>query len=575
MNKGSFDFKISKNIDDTLSNLYISKEPPKWTLAIVFLLYILANLLVVKTARSTEVLLMFGTAIPFSIFTGVFSSLTNIFIIFMVVFYRKLGFISAVTILAVQFPIIAVNLFVRHVTASIPGIFTNLFTILACVIIYANKTVIENYQKRFRQQAVSDHLTDLPNRFACTEFMEDLIRHNVNFVIVSIDLNNFKSINDTMGHEIGDIILIELALRWKDFADSHKTNTHDFIARLSGDEFAIIIRGYKTNEELMNTINAYKAELEQTFTIDNCDYFMTASFGYAKFPEDADNSTSLFSCADAAMHELKRRNTNNHILRFKKELLTTELIFEMERKIRIALDNDGVFFYLQPQYDLDHKLRGFEALARMKDTDGSLISPASFIPVAEKTGLIEQIDMSVFRKAVKFLEKVLEKNDSNITVSFNVSVKHLMKNNFIDEIREVIDNSTITANHLEMEITESIMIDSAEKALQRINEIKKMGIQVAIDDFGTGYSSLSYLNKLPSDLLKIDKSFIDALNTNESSKQYVASIVLIGHVLNLKVISEGVEHPEQLETLRDIGCDYIQGYIWGKPLPPEEAAALL
>jgi len=188
---------------------------------------------------------------------------------------------------------------------------------------------------------------------------------------------------------------------------------------------------------------------------------------------------------------------------------------------------------------------------------------------------VDKVDMCVFRQATSFLAEVLKKGDSDITVSFNVSVRHLMKNNFIEEIKDVIEKSGVPAEHLELEITESIMIDSADKALRRINEVKEMGIKVAIDDFGTGYSSLSYLSKLPSDLLKIDKSFIDTMNTSESSKQYVASIVTIGHVMNLKVISEGVEHPDQLETLRDIGCDYIQGYIWGKPLPPEEAAKLV
>ena len=164
---------------------------------------------------------------------------------------------------------------------------------------------------------------------------------------------------------------------------------------------------------------------------------------------------------------------------------------------------------------------------------------------------------------------------ADITLSTNISVRHLMKNNFIDEIKEVIEVSGIPADHLEIEITESIMIDSAEKALQRIDEIRKLGIMVAIDDFGTGYSSLSYLNKLPANLLKIDKSFIDVMNSTESAKKYVAAIISIGHILNLEVISEGVETPDQLETLQNIGCDYIQGYIWGKPLSPEDAEKLV
>ena len=160
-------------------------------------------------------------------------------------------------------------------------------------------------------------------------------------------------------------------------------------------------------------------------------------------------------------------------------------------------------------------------------------------------------------------------------MSVNVSVRHLMKNNFIDEVRNLIASHNVSPERIEIEITESIMIDSAEKALQRINEIKAMGMKVAIDDFGTGYSSLSYLNNFPSDLLKIDKAFIDQMNMSESSKQYVAMIISIGHILHLKVISEGVESPDQVEVLKKIGCDYIQGFVWGKPMPPEEAGRLV
>ncbi len=562
-------------IDQTLRHLNLIKEPPKWTFVLVILLYGLATFFVQKSARSQDVLFMFGMPIPKTIFTGVYTALANLCIIFLVVFYKKAGFIATLILLFGQVPSMVVNLFVRHNAASIPGFFTNFFTIVASTIIYISNTLIEKFQKRISYQAVTDSLTDLPNRFACTQLMEDQIKHNLPFTIVSIDINNFKSINDTMGHEIGNKVLVEVANRWKALADSGKTNTTDFVTRLSGDEFSIVIRGYKFKADILNSITAYKDELEKPLTVDDCDYFLTASFGCAEYPADAISSTQLFSCADAAMHEVKRQNSSRSILRFTPDLLENERSLETERKIRNALNTNSVFLNLQPQYDINHNLRGFEALARMKDTDGSLISPVDFIPVAEKTGLVDQIDLSIFKQAAAFLAKVLKEKKTDITVSFNVSVRHFMKNNFIEEIKEVIRTSGVPANNLEMEITESIMIDSAEKALQRINDIKAMGIKVAIDDFGTGYSSLSYLNKLPSDLLKIDKSFIDAMNTSESSKQYVASIVSIGHILNLKVISEGVEQPEQLATLKSIGCDYIQGYLWGKPLPAEEAEKLV
>ena len=575
MKKFKFFPSFSKNLDKSLTNLYFNRETPKWIFTAIILFYILVSFFLTKAARSHNVITLFGSNVPVSTFAGVFSSLANICIIFLVVFFRKTGLITALAILLLQFPILIFQFIANHNSASISGLFSNLLTIIACIIICVNKSVIEKYQGRFRYQAVTDSLTGLPNRFACKEFMRVFIKSGVDFAIVSIDLNNFKNINDIMGHEIGDKVLIEIAARWKALADSKQTQTGDFVARLGGDEFALVIMAFQDTNDIIDTINSYKEELEKPITIDDCDYFMSACFGCAQFPSDAHNVDALFSCADAALHEIKRQNSSNSILHFSSDLLKTEQNLEIERKIRAALNNDMILCYLQPQYDASHNLRGFEALARLQDTDGSFISPVEFIPVAEKADLIDLVDIQVFKKAAAFLKDILKTSDKDIIMSINVSVRHLMKNSFIAEIKNVINTSGIPANHFEIEITESIMIDSAEKALGRINEIKKMGMKIAIDDFGTGYSSLSYLNKIPADSLKIDKSFIDAMNSSDSSKQYVASIISIGHVLNFKVISEGVEMPEQLETLQNAGCDYIQGYFWGRPMPLEEAAKLI
>ena len=566
---------FSNSLNKTLNNIYLGKQPSKVMYVILIILYFTFSFLLIMVARSQKVFVLFGTEVPFSAFTGVLSLLDNVCIIFLAMFYRKLGFITSLVILFIQFPLIFMNFFMRHTSASIPGLFTTLFMIGVASVLYLNTKIVGKYQEKIRNQAVTDQLTGLPNRFACTELIDDFVKSNTNFTVVSIDINNFKSINDTMGHEIGNKVILEIANRWKKLAETRQTKTVDFIARLGGDEFAIVCMGYNNNEELLETINAYRMSLEEVITIDDCDYYITASFGYAKYPTDSNAGTTLISCADAALHAVKKGGFSSCILRFSPGFLETERSIELERQIRTAVANNRVAFCLQPQFDIDHKLRGFEALARMRDADGAFIRPDLFIPAAERIGLIDRIDMSVFKYAAEFLAAAVKHGAPDIMMSFNVSVRHLLKNGFIEEIKNVIDTTGAPADHLELEITESIMIDSADKALQRINEVKKLGIKVAIDDFGTGYSSLSYLNKLPSDMLKIDKSFIDAINQSESSKQYVASIVSIGHVLNLKVISEGVEQPEQLETLREIGCDYIQGYIWGKPLPPEEAVKLV
>ena len=567
--------KSDKIIDDTLKKILITKDVPKWVYVLLILLYALATVLLTVIARNQNIITLFGTPVPVSTFTGVIASFSNMCLIFLVVFFYKLGFFTALIIMFLQLPNLIVTLFIRHAAASLPGVFTNLLTIVAITLIFINNWRMKRYQEKMHEQVITDTLTGLPNRFACTELMDKLISEGQKFALVSVDLNNFKSINDTMGHEVGNNTLKEIAVRWKALASARKTETLDFITRIGGDEFAFVIRDYNSCIDILNALNAYEQELERKITIDNYDYYLGASFGYAEYPVDSDNSNTLFSCADAALHEVQHRNSSNKIMRYSPELLENEQTLEIERKLRNALDNDTILFHLQPQYDAAHKLRGFEVLARMKDTDGSLIRPDVFIPVAEDTGLIDKVDLRVFEKSTAFFREILKKTKNDLTLCVNISVRHLMKNNFVEEIKAVLEKSGVPAKNIELEITESIMIDSFEKALKSINEVKEMGFKVAIDDFGTGYSSLSYLHNFPANLLKIDKSFIDVMNSSESTKKYVASIISIGHILNLEVISEGVETDEQLNTLKSIGCDYIQGFIWGRPMPPEEAAKII
>lgn len=567
--------KRNNNIDKTLKNLSLNKEAPKSAFILLVLLYAIASFLTTRTSVMQGSIAIGGQLIRYNSFTGVFSMLGYICIICLVMLFRRVGYIVSMAAIILQFPLMIFNIFVRGNLHSLPGLFSSVLIIGAISIIHFTYRKILKYQQSIREQAVTDRITGLPNRFACNELLTDLQRRGEPFVLVSVDLNDFKSINDTMGHDTGDQVLREVARRWKDLANSLSTETVDFVARNSGDEFMIVISEYPSVEEIENTINAYREVLEKKITIDDCDYYLTACFGYSFFPEDSDVIENIYLFSDAALHEVKKAGSGSRISRFTPDVLNFERTLEIERKIRTALNSDKIFFNLQPQYDINHNLRGFEALARMKDDDGSFISPVDFIPVAEKTGLVDRIDMRVFELSMEFLDKITRETGTEIMMSVNVSVRHLMKNTFIEDIKNILKAHNIAPERVEIEITESIMIDSAEKALQRINEIKAMGMKVAIDDFGTGYSSLSYLNNFPSDLLKIDKAFIDQMNMSESSKQYVAMIISIGHILHLKVISEGVESPDQVEVLKKIGCDYIQGFVWGKPMPPEEAGRLV
>ena len=565
-----------KEIAEKASDRLYSAAKAPWYGYIAFLfIYILASVLITIVSRSDGTMLINGNRIPLSAFAGVFSSLSNICIIVLVISYGTLGFVTSLVMLLLQFPVILTSILKHNIVGNIPGIFSNTFSIIVSIAIFVNKKRNEKLRVRMAEQAITDRLTGLPNRFACSELFRELIGSQTKFVVVSIDINNFKNINDTMGFDIGNKVLTGIAMLWKNIAESGASGTNDFVARLSGDEFAIIIRDYKSEKDIETAIKKYESSLSNKLNVDGYDLYITASFGYAEYPTDADNIDNLFTFADAAMTELKRANSSEHILRYSPDILKLERTLEIEHKIRTALEKDNVFFNLQPQYDMEHKLRGFEALARMKDENGDFISPGEFIPVAEKVGLVDKLDGAVFRKSSEFFGELLRKYDLDIILSVNVSVRHLMKKDFIEEIKSILQNSNIPPKNLEIEITESIMIDSVDKALQVINAIEEMGVQIAIDDFGTGYSSLSYLNRFPANLLKIDKSFIDKMNDNDSSKQYVASIIAIGHIMGFNVISEGVEEDEQISVLKEIGCDYIQGYIWGRPLPEEQAEKLV
>ena len=565
-----------RTIENTLHSITsVKRQVPKSGFVLLLILYILAAVTLNRVTHSGGEIMLGSYPFALRSAAGIFSSLTNLCVILLVVHYRKVGFITGLVIIIGQIPMMLVQIIMQHHYDAIPGVFTNGLTIIAIVIININHNRVDRFQKEVLEQAVTDRLTGLPNRFAGREYFAGLVKVREKFVYVATDINNFKSINDSMGYETGNKVLKEIANRWRDLADNGNLGTFNLVAHISGDEFGFSIQDYNSEEDVLRTINRFREELERKITIDDCDYYVNASFGYAEFPTDAEDLETLISGASLALHDAKRRGILGDPVRYTKELVQNEKSLETERKIRSALANDTIFFHLQPQYDINHKLRGFEALARMKDADGNYIPPMEFIPVAERSGLVDQIDMAVFKRAAEFLQNAGKTAEPDFTISVNISVKHLLKNSFIDDVKGILETYDVAAEHIEIEITESIMIDSVERALDRIEEVRKLGIMVAIDDFGTGYSSLSYLNSFPANLLKIDKSFIDVMNQAESNKKYVASIISIGHVLGLEVISEGVESEDQLETLKEIGCDYIQGFIWGRPMPPEEAAKLI
>lgn len=561
-------------LEKTLERLAKRRKAPVYVFVLLLLLYLASAIIVRLTAGSQDVVMLGGNPLYIYTFAGVFSSVSNLCVVLMVIFCGKLGYIVSVIVLLGQFPMMLVGILHGNLS-SLPGLFANVLTLIVVVVIYLTNRKIEEYQYKIQEQATTDVLTGLPNGFASSALINELIRRNSPFSNATININNFKIINDTMGFEIGNKVLLEISSKWRKIADEGLSGTLDFVSRINGDEFSLVVRGYDSIEDVEKTIKKYESVLDERMLIDGYEVFVNASFGYAAFPLDATEFDTLINYSVAAMKEIKRINSSEHILRFTPELLKDKKSLVIDNKVRYALENDMIGFNLQPQYDMSHKLRGFEALARMKDNEGNSISPVEFIPAAERLGMIDSLDLMVYRKSAIFIGELIRETGSDITLSINASVKHLMKSGFAQEIRSLLEDSGIPPKQLEIEITESILIESAEKAADCLNELKDMGIRIAIDDFGTGYSSLSYLNSFPSDILKIDKSFIDKMNDSDSSEKYVEAIISLAHVLDLEVIAEGVEEPEQLKTLSNIHCDYIQGFIWGKPLTQDEAEKLL
>ena len=562
-------------LERTLQNLSGSLLMPKSLFVFFIILYLVSTRIVIYVSSSSGTINIMNNPVPLSVFAGVFSSLANIFVIFLSGAFGKLGYITSLVLLSLNFIGYYQNLFIRRNFASLPGVVGNLLTITAISIIYFYGAKISVYQRKLYDQALIDILTGLPNRFAVSEYLSDVIKKKEKCAVVLINLDNFKDFNEAMGFDIGNRALKEIARRWDNVSEQGRSGTKDFIGRTSGDEFILIIRNFKSENNIYDTIKKYSDALNEKMLIDGYDCFITASFGYSLFPEDSDDRDSMISYAEVALREVKQNPNERHILRFDVGMLKGDRVIKLESTIRSALSNNRIYYSLQPQYDFEHKLRGFEALARMRDDDNRAVSPNEFIPVAESTGLVDTIDLIVFKSAAMFMGEQIKKYDADIILGVNISVRHLMKTNFLEEVKEILQSSQLPPKNLEIEITESIIIDSFENALVTLSELKKMGIRIAIDDFGTGYSSLSYLNNIPANLLKIDKSFIDRMNESESSKQYVEAIISMGHILGLEVISEGVEEKEQLETLLKIGCDYVQGFLWGRPISPKDAEEII
>ena len=436
-------------------------------------------------------------------------------------------------------------------------------------VIKYNQLMKEN-DERLHKLAYYDNLTGLPNRKMILDQMEALISkmssEGREFIYVLIDLDNFKKINDTAGHSVGDHILIEIANRW-----SVMTEQGDILGRFGGDEFSILIPRNLNMEELEAYLSHMKYVLSKAITVNHKDYWVSASFGVTCYPKDGSDPLELLKNADIALYKAKNSG-KNIILNFSMEMQK-----EITHKIRLeeglssSIRNQELFMVFQPLYRCGTKeLRGFEALARWRYPELGLVSPAQFIPIAEETGMIIDMGKWVIKTVLlKFME--LQKSyDIKTIVSINISVVQMAQPDFVSMMKEMIEETGFDSRYLELEITESVLISCPEQMIEVINQLREMGIRIALDDFGTGYASLSNLQQLPIHILKIDKSFIDKITDKRDKKHIVGNIISLAHHLGIEVVAEGVEKEEQLEYLKSHHCDYIQGYLLSKPIGEEQ-----
>lgn len=436
---------------------------------------------------------------------------------------------------------------------------------------------VKESENKIRQLTNYDPLTNIPNRTLLVDRLQQaLIKAELDdrihmIAVLSIDIDNFKIVNETLGHRTGDTMLIEITERIE-----HVLGKSDTIARLGADEFIIVLTKLTRTIEAASLTKKIMEEIASPFHLESKEFITTISVGIAVSPFDGKSTDQLIKNANTAMHYVKRNGKNNYKFYSQNMNITAIERLEMETMLRRALERDEFLLYYQPKYDFkEQRITGMEALIRWDNPTLGLVSPVKFIPLAEETGLIIDIGEWVINTACKDTQKLIDNGHKHLRVAVNLSSKQFEKRNIIDIVHNAIEISGLNPDCLELEITESIIMRNAKYMITKLYELKENNIKLAIDDFGTGYSSLSYLKYFPIDTVKIDRSFVRDLETDIDNQEISKAIIALSHSLKFNVVAEGVENMEQLEFLRNYDCDYIQGYYISKPVPIDKFENLL
>lgn len=433
---------------------------------------------------------------------------------------------------------------------------------------------LKRSEERNKKLAYIDYLTDLPNRISFTEKLDQImanIQKEEVIAVMYIDLDNFKNINDVLGHSYGDELLIDVTDRMKQVLDQN-----DYFARFGGDEFMVLTQNIQSTELYEEKIRKIQKVFTYPFVLSMREFFVTTSIGVAFAPKDGKTTQMLVKNVDAAMYSAKAMGKNTYC--YYDENINESLMakIELQSELRNALHNEEFAVFYQAQIDLKcDKIVGFEALVRWIHKEKGLIAPGGFVQVAEETGLIVPIGRWVLFEACKQLKRWEEEGYNDISIAVNLSARQFKDADIVAMVNEAIEETKIDPGKLDLEITESIAIENIEYTIEIIQKLKEIGVKFSLDDFGTGYSSMNYLKHLPVNNLKIDKSFLDRVIEDTSDQQIVSTIITLAQTLDLVVIAEGVESSEQAVFLKKANCNQAQGYLYSKPIPEVEAGKLL
>jgi diguanylate cyclase (GGDEF)-like protein len=426
--------------------------------------------------------------------------------------------------------------------------------------------------------ALHDALTDLPNRTLLTSRLESAIQktqrsNTYHFAVMFLDLDQFKVINDSLGHLVGDQLLLMIAHRLQNLI-----REMDLVARLGGDEFVILLEHVPDIQAVIHMAERLLAEFDSATVIDGHSVFTTTSIGIVWGTNVYSEASEILRDADIALYRAKAQGRRRYEIFDAKMHVQALKRMTLERDLRISIDQQEFVIHYQPIIELkQQRLIGFEALIRWQQPVGNFISPTDFIPVAEETGLITSISQWTLWSAcqqVAIWQRQFP-DMKNLKVSINLSGQDLRQSTLVETVRQTLKQTQLPATSLTLEITESMLIDNIETTIDLLGQLRNLGIRISIDDFGTGYSSLSYLYNLPADYLKIDKSFVGNMNPGNKNYKIVQAVVSLSDQLQLAAIAEGIETVQQLAWLKDLGCEFGQGYLLSRPLPPEVAETLL